>query len=51
MLDFVRIFILIREPGYRLELLCFDVRASETNDGRKDAEEGREGHSTRGWHE
>ena len=41
--DFVRIFILIREPGYRLELLCFDVRACETVGGRKDAEEGREG--------
>eukprot|EP00071_Canis_lupus_P046684 XP_022280241.1 septin-10 isoform X7 [Canis lupus familiaris] len=32
-----------KEPGYRFELLCFDVRACETNGGRKDAEEGREG--------
>lgn len=40
--DFVRIFILIRGPGYRFELLCFDVRACETNGGHKDAEEGRE---------
>lgn len=39
--DFVRIFILIREPGYRFELLCFDVRACETSDGRTDTEEGR----------
>lgn len=39
----MRILILIREPGYRLELLCFDVRACETSGGRKDAEEGREG--------
>lgn len=46
--DFVRIFILIREPGYRFELLCFDVRACETNGGRKDAEEGREGPCTMG---
>lgn len=46
--DSVRIFISIREPGYRFELLCFDVRACETNGGRKDAEEGREGHSARG---
>ncbi|KAG3268165.1 septin 10, transcript variant X2 [Ictidomys tridecemlineatus] len=37
-----------KDPGYRFELLCFDVRTCETNDGRKDAEEGREGHSTRG---
>ncbi|ELR61231.1 Septin-10, partial [Bos mutus] len=28
-----------KEPGYRLELLCFDVRACETIGGRKDAEE------------
>ncbi|XP_051690434.2 septin-10 isoform X6 [Oryctolagus cuniculus] len=28
-----------KEPGYRFELLCFDVRACETNGGRKDAEE------------
>uniref|UniRef100_A0A2K6H0T8 Septin-type G domain-containing protein n=1 Tax=Propithecus coquereli TaxID=379532 RepID=A0A2K6H0T8_PROCO len=28
-----------KEPGYRFELLCIDVRTSETNCGRKDAEE------------
>ncbi|EPQ19192.1 hypothetical protein D623_10011810 [Myotis brandtii] len=28
-----------KEPGYRCELLCFDVRAYETNGGRNDAEE------------
>ncbi|XP_039708532.1 septin-10 isoform X1 [Pteropus medius] len=38
-----------KEPGYRFEFLCFDVRACETNGGRKDAEEGREGPSTMGW--
>ncbi|XP_036080132.1 septin-10 isoform X1 [Rousettus aegyptiacus] len=37
-----------KEPGYRFEFLCFDVRACETNGGRKDAEEGREGPSTMG---
>ncbi|XP_058990249.1 septin-10 isoform X3 [Mustela lutreola] len=37
-----------KEPGYRFELLCFDVRACETNGGRKDAEEGREGPRTMG---
>ncbi|XP_048208466.1 septin-10 isoform X3 [Perognathus longimembris pacificus] len=40
-----------KDPGYRLELLCFDVRACETNDGRYDADESREGFSTRGQHE
>ncbi|XP_042551369.1 septin-10 isoform X2 [Dipodomys spectabilis] len=40
-----------KEPGYRLELLCFDVRACETNDGRYDADESREGYNTRGQHE
>ncbi|XP_053444100.1 septin-10 isoform X4 [Nycticebus coucang] len=38
-------------PGYRFELLCIDVRACETNGGRKDAEKGREGHSARGGHD
>nr|XP_060479838.1 septin-10 [Panthera onca] len=28
-----------KDPGYRFELLCFDVRACEINGGRKDAEE------------
>ncbi|XP_029792897.1 septin-10 isoform X1 [Suricata suricatta] len=38
-----------KDPGYRFELLCFDVRACEISGGRKDAEEGREGPCTMGW--
>lgn len=31
--------------------MCFDVRACETNGGRSDEEEGREGPGAMGWQE